>query len=951
MAGAIDYKDGIGRKDLRIIHERFLDIHKLRLKRIQGELRPAQQVFIELLPLLFHINHPLLPGFVSSDTPAGIPRYTPTREVILAAKSVCRSFKQAKKAQRRSDILGLYLMGSIGSIGHTAGSDFDVWLCHEPTLGQAEIAALRQKAEKLEAWAAELALEVHFFLINVATFREGKRDALSHESSGSSQPRLLLEEFYRTAVLLAGRPPLWWFIPPEEDIHYSEYARMLLRKRFVDAADCLDFGGLETLPASEFFGAAHWQLYKGIQSPYKSILKLLLTESYAQDFPHIRWLCQETKKAVYAGVSDTAELDPYVLMYRRVEHYLLQGNHLKRLDLARRCFYFKTGLRLSRAGHAKQERWQVQLMRGLIEEWGWSQAKLISLDHRSNWSINDVQEERNILVRELTHSYRLLTAFSRIHGKGQGIDPKELSLLGRKLYTALEKRPGKIEYINPGITRSLVEGHITLCFDRSEGDDTPRWQLYLGNIGEHEVEAAQPVKTTPSLIEMLTWCHINGVIDRGTLYNLYPRSCPVGQEELHALIDTIRRAFPHHKEPLDIPIDQLMGQPYVTRCLLFPNIGTDPMDHFAKEGKQLTSNRSDPLSYGAARQSLVANIEQLIHTSWGETLVLRHRGINGMLECLCDYLRLSLTARPDQVAAKALAFSFSSARASGIAKRVQQLFNDVSHSLGPEGVGNAGRYLLQAEDNYYFIHYRENDGYSFYSVNSWHELLDILSLPNAGYRPVIIDRFALRDTPLPIIYQANQPDLIQVFYTVDREQSNIFVLDENGALFHQRLQGTDEHYLVAQQQRFFNGLTHLHSLLTDSPSNPHLLDGPEFYRLDKDPDGRFTLQKRRLSAGRLPGNYLELKAITSGLELNLSPFVLVCGEEEFNSQELGQGIYEAVARYVVSRRKSGQTYPIYLTNLELSGSAAQRNWSTIEMLKYKKRLEGRLNQALRQLTA
>ena len=30
---------------------------------------------------------------------------------------------------------------------------------------------------------------------------------------------------------------------------------------------------MDNVPAEEFFGVAHWQLYKGIESPYKAILK------------------------------------------------------------------------------------------------------------------------------------------------------------------------------------------------------------------------------------------------------------------------------------------------------------------------------------------------------------------------------------------------------------------------------------------------------------------------------------------------------------------------------------------------------------------------------------------------------------------------------------------------------------------------------------------------------
>ncbi|OQX47339.1 MAG: hypothetical protein B0D86_00170, partial [Candidatus Sedimenticola endophacoides] len=322
---------------------------------------------------------------------------------------------------------------------------------------------------------------------------------------------------------------------------------------------------------------------------------------------------------------------------------------------------------------------------------------------------------------------------------------------------------------------------------------------------------------------------------------------------------------------------------------------------------------------------------------------------DGLLEALCHYLQMTLLPRPGKPPVKARAFGFASARSGTIAQRVEQLFNDVAHCFGPRGTGLEARYLLQAGDGYHFLHHRESNGFSAYPAPNWQELLEILSLPNDEFRPVVIDRHTLTDTPLPEIFRQNQPGLIQIFYTAAREQSHIYVLDEQGALFYQHLQGTDEHYLVAQQQRFFNGLSYLRNLLADAPPEPGFLDGPSFYRLERDPQGRFTAARRRLGATELPAEYLELKAVSSGLDLNLTPFLLICGDTEFDSLQLGSGIYQEVARHVVSRRSRRQTYPIYLTSLELSGPAARKEWATIELLKYKRRLEGRINHALQQL--
>jgi len=493
----ISFEEGISRKDLKTIRQRFLRLHRERLARILQELRPRQQEFLELLPLLLHINHPMLPGFVKSDTPKGLPDYNPSRRTLLAARRLSRSFSYKRRAQRIFQIQALYLMGSTGSIGQSSLSDFDLWLCHDSRLNREQLRQLQQKAVLIERAGESVGLELHIFLIDPLEFRAGKKAKLSRESSGSTQHNLLLEEFYRSAILLAGRYPLWWLVPPEQELEYRDYAANLLHHRFIRAGETIDLGGLDQVPAEEFFGAALWQLYKGIDSPYKSILKVFLMEAYSQDYPHPRWLAQQAKEAIYQGEDDPNQLDAYLLLFGLVEQYLIEIDDAERLELARRCFYFKVGERLSLAN--EQPNWRRQKLLQMTRQWGWSQAQLQLLDGRADWKIERVVRERNLLVGVLSRSYRLLTEFARKYAGECHIDPHELNLLGRKLYTALDHRPGKIDQINPGISSNLVEPQLSVHL-RPARDGALAWTLYRGEVDDDLAQDERPIKITHQLI-------------------------------------------------------------------------------------------------------------------------------------------------------------------------------------------------------------------------------------------------------------------------------------------------------------------------------------------------------------------------------------------------------------------------------------------------------------------
>ena len=92
----------------------------------------------------------------------------------------------------------------------------------------------------------------------------------------------------------------WWgLLRRYSTPHYNYCAETLRKKRFVRPNDTLDFGGVGHIPAGEFVGAGIWQLYKAIDSPYKSVLKLLLIEVYASEYPQVETLSNEFKKIIH----------------------------------------------------------------------------------------------------------------------------------------------------------------------------------------------------------------------------------------------------------------------------------------------------------------------------------------------------------------------------------------------------------------------------------------------------------------------------------------------------------------------------------------------------------------------------------------------------------------------------------------------------------------------------
>lgn len=935
-----DLDEGIDRKVLNQLRARFLKLNTIRMNRALEGLSPRQQSVLTLLPLFFHVNHPLLPGYVSSNTPAGLSNYEPDADVLAEAQRLTRSFsyKPRHGSNPPRPILGLFLMGSLGTLAQADQSDMDVWVCHGPDLSDDELAELRKKCQLLEAWAATQGAEAHFFLIDPARFVRGERDTrLSSDDCGTTQHYLLLDEFYRTAIWLAGRTPIWWLVPVYEEDNYEQYTHTLISKRFIRADETLDLGHMAYIPPGEFIGAGLWQLFKGIESPYKSVLKLLLTEVYASEHPDVQCLSLRFKQAVFANRLDLEELDPYVLVYRRIEEYLNARGEPERLELIRRALYLKVNRKLT--GPSRSSGWQRTLLERLADEWGWDQRQLALLDSRSQWKVRQVSNERRALVNELTYSYRFLTQFARTEKTVSLINKRDLNVLGRRLYAAFERKADKVEFINPGIAPDLAEDTLTLVQSPNKKEPGQnQWGLYNGNLNALEWENFAPIKRSRELLELLTWCHRNGVIDSSTRLALHPGDSDLSEFELFNLLGSLQQAIALPLATVDE--EQLLHASVPSEVLILVNVGVDPLKHHRDLNILMTTERTDSLSYAGVRENLVLTLDQVTLNSWNEVLVNRFDGEHALLDCLRDYLN-DLPSGQRQPRLRVRCFCHN--RAQFIARRVEEVI-ETAQTLLLSNLNH--RYLLQVQQHYHVLELVPGQ-VNHVALASLSALMDYLGEELTAYSPLYLDPMALEDHDLALILPTGQPECLQVFYRVNEDEADLYVLDELNALWQQRLPYHDEQSLLVPLQRFLQSVLYrrdaLLSMDSDQPLNLETL----YYQLLPSGNGR----ARRIEARQAPQTpvnkpFYDVQAIIGKAAHGQVHVTLYCNQQEFSELEHGDQLFRVVAREIVEQRREAERYRCYITDLDLSGLVGDGACSSNLYLRYKADLERALNEAL-----
>jgi adenylate cyclase class 1 len=943
-----DIDDGIDRKVLAQLRARFLKINQGRLQRAMEALSTRQQLVLKLLPLLLHVNHPLLPGYVSASTPAGLSGFEPDDDSLAEVQRLTRSFVyKPRRGQGAAPLHGLFLMGSLGTVAQAEQSDMDLWLCHASNLTVQELQDLRKKCDLLESWAATQGAEVHVFLVDPQRFIQGAREAqLTSDDCGTTQHYLLLDEFYRTAIWLGGRTPIWWLVPVYEENRYHDYCRTLLSKRFVREDDVLDLGHLAQIPPQEFVGAGMWQLYKGIESPYKSALKLLLTEVYASEHPKVECLALRFKQSVFEGRLDLDELDPYIVVYRRLEEYLGNRGDRERLELVRRCLYLKVNKKISRPpARGRSKSWQRLLLERLTAEWGWETRQLAVLDSRSQWKVRQVAAERRVLVNELTYSYRFLTQFARSAQVGSSLNHRDLNVLGRRLYAAFERKAGKVEFINPGIAPDLAEDTLTLV--QQPSSETPneyQWALFSGNLSAQEWPDFAPIKRTRELIELLAWCHRNGVIDSSTRLSQHPGSSDLTDFELSNLIGSLQQCFP--LPPLPVEEAALLRASVPSRVLLLVNVGVDPLKQHSQMNVHMTTGRTDALGYSGVRENLVLTLDQVSLNSWNELQVARYDGEDALLDCLSDLLNsLPLDGPVPEVQVRC----YCRNRAVAIATRVEELLRDL---LDNYASGQPSRYLVQVRQHYHVLQLVPGQ-IRHTALGDLPALLDHLGAEQELYSPLNLDRYALEGNDLALILPMGKPQSIQVFYRLNEQNSEaeLTVLDEHNALWRRRLPYRDEQSLLTPLQRFLQSLLYRRNaqLPLDNPVGDVPLDVLYHQLLPDAPLRAQSVERRPAPQAPLSHPFYDVQAIVEPGDGRQRHVTLYCNHREFSELEYGRDLYRAVAQHILAQRSGGERYPFYITDLDLSAVLAGQQAQTVHYLRYKSELEDALNAALQQV--
>ncbi|ELA9713632.1 TPA: class I adenylate cyclase [Vibrio parahaemolyticus] len=762
----------------------------------------SQQVF-HLIPALLNYNHPVIPGYYDADVPYGVHglELNPIQQQFI--DDIQLAIGQPLKTAEKPAILGLYTMGSTSSIGQSTSSDLDIWVCISPEMDCDERELLTNKCLLITDWAQSQGVEANFFLMDEERFRSNHSEEMTGDNCGSSQHLLLLDEFYRSAVRIAGQRLLWQIVPPEMEECYDEYVSQLCSDGYIDCSEWIDFGKLNRIPAEEYFGSNLWQLYKSIDSPYKSVLKAILLEAYSWEYPHTQLLSIDTKRRFFAHEPDLYGMDAYYLMLEKVTRYLERIQDDTRLDLVRRCFYLKTHEKLSREPDVGSVAWRREALSDMIAKWNWDDSVVAELDDRRNWKVEQVKVVHHALLDALMQSYRNLIQFARRNDITSAISPQDISILARKLYAAFEVLPGKVTLLNPQISPDLHEPDLSFIEVKEGGVNKSGWYLYKQPLIAHRILGQPCLEHHEYLSKLVSWAFFNGLITESTRLHAVVREAQLDIDKFYQMVSDLRNTFALRKRR---PTMQALASPCeISQLAMFINFENDPTSELSGRSLKVDVKNTDIFSFGPEHKNLVGSVDLVYRNSWHEVRTLHFKGETAMLDALKTILgKMHQDALPPE---SVDVFCYAKNMRGVMRNMVYQLLAEcIDLRLKPVEQEKRRRFKAMRLGNQTYGLFFERRGVSVQKLENSIDFYRSISTNKLKGSPLLmLDREQEYQLPEAVDGFASE-GLVQFFFEDNEDGFNIYVLDESNQVevYHQFSGSKDE--MIASVNSFYTSV-------------------------------------------------------------------------------------------------------------------------------------------------
>lgn len=543
----------------------FDQYNKRKIDYLRSYIPEKKRDVFDLIPFLLHEENPApskVGGFDECPL-VGISCFAYTPGLRKLIKKYFPQFRTQRQAKSILPISFLALMGSIGTVAFTKQSDMDFWVGIDLQEDDMDLFSLEERFKKIEQWTYETAgLETHFFIADLNKIRNDDYGELNEESCGSTLGKLLKDEFYRTAIIVAGKIPFYWVMRPGiSDPGYNNNIKALCTDSSFPYHNCVDLGNVHTIDKGEYFGAVLWQLLKGLHNPFKSVLKMAVLDKYSTEEKRVIPLCEEYKKEVFESQSP-GMLDSYLFMVESLRSHYTNHNLIAKRRIIEECFLIRNLLSFETV--QMEDKARTQLFFYIGQQWGWPKEQIKEFACFRDWDFFTIEGLKKRVVWFLIDSYKRIR--ERTRSIKVYVSDREFTIIAKKLKCIFELKKGKIPYefslLNPKDV-STIEIKKNDTPDKDNG-----WQVSI-KIKGAQSDLPQFLRKVQNPLVACAWCSLNQFY-KGKEKITVSRGIKLSTTEIINLIRSCDNFFP--RDDVDrLKILDLLENLYVTHLYVMPN--------------------------------------------------------------------------------------------------------------------------------------------------------------------------------------------------------------------------------------------------------------------------------------------------------------------------------------------------------------------------------------------
>ncbi|MBN2041158.1 MAG: class I adenylate cyclase [Spirochaetes bacterium] len=870
---------------------------------------------IEAIPFLLSSNHNSLPGYIQGYEPIGILNYQPSSNAI---NYIVRKFPAVQPVPNKNNgpvVELMAIMGSAGTIAYNEESDIDYWLCiDEGSIDTKTIEQFKSKLRDVELWITDNHnIETHFFLNDISKVKDDIFDADEEDISGKALGKLLKDEFYRSSILLYGKIPFWWAIPPgSTDENYEKYLKVVKDSQFKD--DFIDLGNLNIVQKEEFLGAGLFQILKSLGNPFKSILKIGILEKYLLEEDKSTLLCNRLKAEIQKGNYDTGFVDGYIFMFNQVlEYYQKKAEEDPfALEVLKRCFYIKIDPRLSEIGNIEDKKFipeKQSIMMDYTKKWNWLSAKIRQMDDFHNWELTALNKFWNNISKLILKTYKKILDNIETQIIEKQFTGDELQYISRRIRSSFSYGTNKIK---PAISFNDNPIEKFLFIESiSQEDGSILWLLSKGFISGAGSSKRSIMHKESSLLAILAWIAINRLFQKNvTRIEIKSRYQLLEKTFVRELLNELTLHFSPKK--VNIKNKYFFHDPFPVLNFIIINLS-------AKYPKG------------------IEDVYYLYHNSWGETIYEKYeREID--LSAILTKLLNGAVEHSDTFINSVYITSPYPYKASKSFKSILFLFNDIYEFFTvkePDEIPGTitRKYLTVLGGNFILFSHQIVNKENKVTSNVFNtELTMLYSLSSLqGIKNIIrVNPLNPELNHLKIIIENFRADAVQIYYQKARKYCYFFVSDERGSIFFFRKKADNfQDYLTRLYMFSRNIIIQVKKNNPESVFNNKESKGIEIFKLDRN-----DLNKCRISEINPSKDENIFRHEKKVVPLKLSLLLLESGELGYRFSLPDGGISENLTRTEIEA-VSGEMSVLMQTNQGYNYSVTDINFSNLDLKMYK----------------